>query len=412
MTSEGRFAAALDEIFASDRPRRLGLAVSGGGDSMALMHLAAAWAPPHGVALEVVTVDHGLRPEAAHEAERVAAAAAKLGLRHCTLLWTGWDGTGNLQDAARRARRALIEDWAESLGLDAILTGHTLDDQAETVLMRLARGSGVDGFAGIAPVRIWRLRWARPLLSIRRDALREWLANRGVAWVEDPSNDDPRFDRVRARRILAELAPLGPTAERLAATARHLRLGQEVLEAAAAALADRAARTEAGDVLIALVSFGDAPLDTRTRLLSAALRWVSGAPYRPRYAPVERLARVPRDGTLHGCLLTMCEGLLRVSREPAAVRDIRCPTTEIWDGRWRLDGPHAAELEVRALGRAGLDVSPDRRQAGLPAATLEASPAIWREDTLVAAPLAGLGGGWSARLVAGRDDFTLNRISR
>ncbi len=409
MTLEGRFAATLHDSFGNDPPARLGVAVSGGGDSMALLHLAAVWSPA-GTVLEAVTVDHGLRPHSAAEARTVAAAAAALDLRHSTLTWGGWDGAGNLQDAARRARRRLIADWAQSSGIGTVLTGHTMDDQAETVLMRLARGSGVDGLAGIPRTSHSGIDWVRPLLSTRRADLREWLSSRGVPWVEDPTNEDNRFDRVRARRLLGELSGLGLTIERLALAARHMRNARGVLERAAQDLAARAVRTELGDVLIRRAALGEAAVETRMRLLSAALLWVAGAEYRPRYAALERLAS--EGGVLHGCLMTFERDDIRVTRELAAVHGHETKTDELWDRRWRLRGPHCKELRVAPLTRDGLSHCPDWRSAGMPSSTLQAMPAVWRGRDLVAAPLAGHSAGWEASLVPGRDEFIIGEIPR
>lgn len=128
---------------------------------LSLLHRLSAAAGTH---LEAVTVDHGLRPEAAEEAVFVARYAGTLGLRHETLRWRGWDGQGNLQNAAREARYRLMADWAERRGLPCVALGHTADDQAETVLMRLARRAGVDGLSAMAP-RSDRhgITWLRPL---------------------------------------------------------------------------------------------------------------------------------------------------------------------------------------------------------------------------------------------------------
>jgi tRNA(Ile)-lysidine synthase len=410
MTPAARFAAAVDEIFRGAPPDRIGLAVSGGGDSMALLHLAHDWAPA-GVALAVATVDHGLRPAAAAEAEMVARTATALGLPHATLRWRGWDGAGNLQDAARTARRGLLKEWAGEARLDAILTGHTMDDQAETVVMRLARGSGVDGLAGIAPRRDGAPAWGRPLLGVRRAEIQHWLTTRGHAWLDDPSNDDATFDRVRARRLLAELAGAGLTVERLASTAKHMRRARVVLDDAAEHLRRQAVRQEAGDLVLDRAAFSAARADTRTRLLAAALQWMSGAPFRPRFAPLERLAERP-DGVLHGCRVTSGKGEIRITRELAAVRHLRARVGEPWDGRWVLEGPQVPGAEVRALGPDGLGMCPDRRATGLPAASLQATPALWLRDELVAAPVAGLADGFQASLVDGRDVFSIGDIAR
>ncbi|MCB2123065.1 MAG: tRNA lysidine(34) synthetase TilS, partial [Rhodobacteraceae bacterium] len=137
--------ADLRDFLAPGRSDRLGVAVSGGSDSTALLCLLADLRGTGGPDLAAVTVDHGLRPEAAGEARSVAALCARLGVSHTICRWDGWDGTGNLPDQARRARQNLIAGWASGLGIGAVALAHTRDDQAETVLLRLARGSGVDG---------------------------------------------------------------------------------------------------------------------------------------------------------------------------------------------------------------------------------------------------------------------------
>ena len=154
-------------------PARLGVAVSGGSDSLALLHLLHDRIR---TGLAAVTVDHRLRPESASEALHVARLCERLGVPHDVLQRTGWDGRGNLQDQARRSRTSLIADWARSCGIEAVALGHTADDQAETVLMRLARAAGVDGLSGMAPRHAQEgIEWHRPLLTCGREALREVL---------------------------------------------------------------------------------------------------------------------------------------------------------------------------------------------------------------------------------------------
>ncbi|MGB3147286.1 MAG: tRNA lysidine(34) synthetase TilS, partial [Paracoccaceae bacterium] len=205
-----RLTDLLREKMTPGRDKRLGVAVSGGGDSMALLHLLADWRKAGGPELLAVTVDHGLRPEAAAEAGFVADHCLGLGIAHETLCWTGWDGRGNLPDQARRARYRLIVGWARRHGLARVALGHTLDDQAETVLMRLLRGSGVDGLSAMADCRVEAgIAFCRPLLSVQRQDLRHYLTARSVPWLEDPTNDDPDYDRVKARQALATLAGLG-----------------------------------------------------------------------------------------------------------------------------------------------------------------------------------------------------------
>ncbi|WP_232829371.1 tRNA lysidine(34) synthetase TilS [Tropicimonas sp. IMCC34043] len=428
MTLEDHFAGRMAAL-PGNPPTSLGVAVSGGGDSTALMHLAAGWARDRGVRLHIATVDHGLRTGSAAEARGVAAAADALGLSHTVLRWTGWDHRGNLQDAARRARRQLLWDW--SLGkVDHILMGHTMDDQAETVLRNLARGSGVAGLSGMAELsRLtppetaaqpspatapaaalpWHAPWLfRPLLGIRRAALRDWLSARGIDWCEDPSNDDPRFDRVRARQALATGAALGLTVEGLAATAGRMARAREALDRRAAEAAPGLSRVERGDVLFDRAGLRALDAETRLHLIAQALRWVASAEHRPRTAPLEQVSADALDGragTLHGCTIAPEAAGIRIAREPKAVASLRTRADRgaIWDRRWRLDSDGFAEMEIGAVMPetiADMDDWPAtaprrRRLAGYPAifhgARLVALPGIWGPPCTItlAPPLGG-----------------------
>ena len=258
MTPLARAAAG---VLDAAPPGPIGVAVSGGGDSVALLLVALDWAAAAGRRVEAVTIDHGLRADSADEAAAVARLCAARDVDHAVLPWRDWTGRGNLQDAAREARRALIGAWARERGIGGVALGHTLDDQAETFLMRLARGSGVDGLAGMAPVA-WAggLAWLRPLLGTRRAELRDWLTAQGVGWAEDPSNADPAFDRVRARVALPLLAGLGLGPERLAATALNMARARAALEAATQDLAARAVvEGAAGDLVLDPKPFSEAP---------------------------------------------------------------------------------------------------------------------------------------------------------
>lgn len=379
---------------ALDPPARLGLAVSGGGDSMALLHLAQHWG---GADLLVATVNHGLRPEAATEAALVAQEAARLGLPHVTLHWQGWDGRGNLQDQARQARQELLRDWAAREALGAIVLGHTRDDQAETLLLRLARGSGVDGLAGMAARREdGPLLWLRPLLSCSRDELRDWLRARGVGWIDDPSNDDPRFDRVKIRQALAAL-DLDPA--RLAETATRMAEARAVLDQTAQDAARDLGRSDAGDIVFDRRRFDALAIDTRQRLLAEALRQIASSPYRPRLSALQMALAAPR-ATLHGCLITRSAKDVRITREAQAVRGVTARLGADWDQRWSFTPPKGPickdRLEIRALGAEGLAQCPDRIFWHLPRASLLASPAIWDGARLIAAPLAGFAPEWQA----------------
>ncbi|MGY6536514.1 MAG: tRNA lysidine(34) synthetase TilS [Pararhodobacter sp.] len=393
---------------------RFGVAVSGGGDSMALLVLAAE----AGVVGAVVSIDHGLRPEASEETGVVATLCAALGVTHTVLRWHH-DGHGNLQAAARAGRRALIAEWAQKRGLAGVFLGHTLDDQAETVLMRLARGSGVDGLGGMAEATtVDGVPFLRPFLSVSRASLRAELTARGIGWCEDPSNRDARFARVRAREALAALAPLGLDAAGLARTATRMQRVRQALQAQVSQVLSAHVREAAGTVVLAPAVLDLLP-EIRDRVFLHCLRGLTGAAYPPRHAALVRwieAAQAGRAAPLMGCILRPERDGLRLFREPAAVAGLVAPADGLWDGRWRAEpgpgadpGAAAAGLVMRALGQEGLlalsrGAAAGRhghwRDTGLPRAALEAQPGLWCGDTLVAAPGAGWVAGWRLRVAS------------
>jgi tRNA(Ile)-lysidine synthase len=372
----------------------LGLAVSGGGDSVALLHLAVE----AGLTVTVATVDHGLRPEAVAECAAVAEACAALGVAHEVLRWR-WDGRGNLQDAARRGRLALLADWAKARGCAAVVLGHTQDDVAETFLMRLARDAGVDGLAAMAARReVGGMVFIRPMLAIGRGELRAWLLARGVAWAEDASNEDARFARVRARRAVAAMADAGVGPAEIAALAERMADLRAALEAVTADAAARVARVDRGDVILDAAGLSALPVELRRRLVLAAVMWISSAEYGPRGIELDRFVAAMSEGraaTLAGVRLTVGQGRLRLTREARAVAGLEAPVGAVWDGRWRVSGPESNGLTIAALGADGLAACADWASAGMPRASLLASPAVWAGEVLVAAPLAGFGAGWT-----------------
>lgn len=224
-------------LFAAfERHKAVLLAVSGGPDSTALLLLAARWraARPAGPRLFAATIDHGLRAEARQEAEVVGALAAALGTPHAILAWSGAKPAHGLQEAARDARYALLASHAHDVGAGAIATAHTLDDQAETVLFRLMRGSGLAGLAGIPAERpLGDLALLRPLLGLPKAALVACCREAGVGFAEDPSNRNPQFARARLRQLLPRLAEEGLGAEALARLATRMARADAALEAAA-----------------------------------------------------------------------------------------------------------------------------------------------------------------------------------
>ena len=394
-----RVHAALDRL-AGDLPA-LGLAVSGGGDSVALMQMAAAWA--RGRRLMVATVNHGLRPESAAEATAVARAARALGLSHATLLWRRDTDTGNLMAQARDARLRLLSGWARRNDLSAVALGHTADDLAETLVMRLSRGSGIDGLAAMAEWRdAFDMRWLRPMLATGRSELRDWLRARKIDWIDDPSNDNTDYERVRARQAISDL---GLEVGALARSAGHIAEAREALSAYAALLAADAV-ADRGSLVMPRATLRDAPPEIRRRLLVAACRWVTGADYPPRRATLlHALEAVMVHGrvTLDGAMISAVGDQLKIAREAAAALRSPTATEGPWDRRWRIPGLRPGQ-RVAALGADALQ-QVNWRDSGLLRDEAAASPAVWQEDRLIAAPLLRPHADFSTHPLRGASDF-------
>jgi tRNA(Ile)-lysidine synthase len=307
----------MADLVARGAPWPGAVAVSGGGDSIALMHLLARWAkaarrPPP----VVVTVDHGLRDESAAEVRQVARWARAIGLRHQSLRWSGPRPKSDIEAAARQARYGLIGAWLRTRKIAALYVGHTRDDQAETFLLRLMRGSGLDGLAAmrtLAPYPVpgfGDLSLVRPLLAVERDSVRDHLRARGHAWLEDPMNGEDRFARVRLRKLMPALDDAGLTRARLAAAAAHLGRAREALDIVTGAVLARAVQPSNDGLHVDAVALAAAPREVGLRALAQVLMVVSGHAYRPRFERLERLFdRISADSigggcTLHGCRLS------------------------------------------------------------------------------------------------------------
>jgi tRNA(Ile)-lysidine synthase len=274
-------AAELKALFCDlENVPALLLAVSGGPDSTALLLLAARWrkalkAQPK---LLAVTVDHGLRKESKREAADVARLARRLGVAHRTVRWTGKKPATGVQQAARAARYRLLAEAARQAKATHVLTAHTRDDQAETVLIRMSRGSGLAGLGamtrlsplpcdGAADITL-----VRPLLDVPKARLVATLRAAKIPYAEDPSNRDPRFARVRLRGLMGELAREGLDSRRLALLAARLKRADLALEAAV----DRAAAELARPAPIGVVAYDAAgyaalPAEVGLRLIGRAL---------------------------------------------------------------------------------------------------------------------------------------------
>lgn len=296
---------------------------------MALLALAARWHASLKRAPELiaVTIDHGLRAESAKEANAVKRHAREIGVTHRTLRWTGPKPKTGLQDAARAARYRLLSAEAAKAGARLVLTAHTLDDQAETVLIRLARGSGLSGLAAMARTSdMFGTTVVRPLLDLPKVRLIATLAKLGVPYADDPSNRDPRFTRARLRAVMPELAKEGLTVERLTLLAHRIRRSEAALQAAVGQAADTLAWSPSAEgtrIEFGAGEFRHLADEIALRLLGRAIAQVGNE------GPVElgklerlfaELARpagsAPIRRTLAGALVTMTARRLVIERAP------------------------------------------------------------------------------------------------
>ena len=368
----------------------IGVAVSGGSDSVALLlSLCAAMPQAH---LRAATVDHGLRAEAKEEAQWVSGLCAKLGVAHSTLTVSDLPTGPNLQARARSARYDALAAWGRDLACSCICLGHSQTDVAENFLIRLARGSGVDGLSVMRGRWAERgMEWLRPLLEFSRVELQAFLRAQGQGWCDDPSNEDPAFMRVRMRQAAPDLDALGLTSLRLAKTATRMGYVQEALEYSVRGLWPQVAQIDVTDVLFDRVALSSLPREYVERMVSDALNWISGKPYRPRNSALLRAIAAKKTETLHGCvLIPQPENVLRISREFSVVEGLVAQGGAPWDGRVSIT-KWKKSYEIRALGPSGLAQCPEWRESGRPRLALLASPSLWQGKTLLAAPMAHFG---------------------
>jgi tRNA(Ile)-lysidine synthase len=328
----------------------IALAVSGGADSLALLLLAQRWAAGRAVAprLQVYSVDHGLRPEAAGEVAMVIEVAHSLGIAATGLAWTGDKPRTGVQEAARAARYRLMGEAMAGDGIGVLLTAHHRNDQAETVLMRMAHGSGIEGLRGMAGMaEVEGVRVHRPLLAVDPDALRAVVADAGLTPAADPSNTDTHYERVRWRQAMPDLAALGLDAPTIATFADRMAEA----DAAIAQMADGCF----GEI-VRLDGFGAASIELTplvglspaisTRLLGRVLNIVGGRQKPRALGQVERLRQtiaesgLPKATTILGCVLRIKDNAVIVAREPGRALPPDAPLLPhgelVWDERFRI----------------------------------------------------------------------------
>jgi len=332
---------------------------------MALASLLVGWVDAAGGQLITLTVDHGLRAGSESECRQVSRWMREIGVEHHTLTWSGQKPKTRVQELARESRYALMEKWCRENGVLHLAVAHTQEDQAETFLMRLNRGSGPDGLAAMsAVVEKPDCRILRPLLPVSRRSLRDYLVSAGRKWIEDPSNTDPRFERVQWRHRMLES---GLSASSLTIAADRYASARIVIERETAkAIAHTLRLHSFGFVSGDMGRLRDLPGDLFSRVLARALVTVGAKRMPPRRGKLDHLVDRLRTedamaATLGGCRVTLQPGRLLVCRENRNLpQDLAVTPGSIhhWDRRFTVGFGGATRLAERAhwlapLGESG-----------------------------------------------------------
>lgn len=349
-----------------DHKHGLAVGVSGGADSMALTLLAAEWARAHGAAFTALSVDHDLRPGSDAEAETVGRWLTARGIEHHILTWQGNKPTSGIQAAARQARLGLLGDWCRahasggSGGARVLLLAHHRDDLVETVLLRIAADSGPDGLAGIASRgRVGGVLVLRPLLSVAKPRLIDTCRAFEQDWIEDPSNQDTKFERIRLRKLAPELGASGLTPDRLTRFSSAMRGARDAMDRERANfLRAHGSVHPAGFVVLSRDALVRQPARFAELVLAQILQSVGGRDYPPRTERVARLRDHLAEGFEQACTLGHCliepleDGKIRIQRETIGQPNrlmLRPGIPQRWDNRF--------ELSASVTGAASTDNS-------------------------------------------------------
>nr|WP_256372737.1 tRNA lysidine(34) synthetase TilS [Roseibium sp. RKSG952] len=384
----------------------LAFAVSGGADSTALLVLFDEWACRNGWAgqFEAFTVDHGLRPESALEAGAVGELCAIRGIHHEVLHWRGDKPQSNLQAAARAARYRLLADAMKRRRLHALVLGHHLDDQIETFLDRLTRGSGVYGLGGMAPENKLGpegLHLLRPMLEVGKARLAASLEARSVPWSEDRSNRDKAYKRVRLRNLARQLAEEGLEPQRLAQTAERMRRASSALQAWVQKVwSDHVEVHPSGPVRLSYPIWADLPLEIRLKLLAEMILRVTASPTPSRLQKLEGLeASLQSSGhtksSLAGAFVQRRDGTLfawkEAGRHPPSVMLLEDAKGGVWDNRFCIEADSGVPETLGdplyigpfslAPARAGVQLP-----SGWPSEAFDCAPALWSKDAVLFVP--------------------------
>jgi len=430
---DNAFGKLMADLGPYERRPHLAVAVSGGSDSLSLALMAGRWAARRSGQLTALSVDHGLRAEAGAEAAQVGEWLRPKGIDHHVLSWRGPKPASGIQAAARDARYQFMGDWCRSAGVLHLLLGHTLDDQAETFLLRLGHGSGAKGLSAMSAVRETPdVRLLRPLLGIPKTVLLATLEAEGQDWIEDPSNRNEAFARVRVRRAMREG---GLEAAALARSAYRFGRARLALEAAVTQVLARSARVHpAGFAVLDHSQIFAAPDEVGLRALGRVLAAIGGNSYAPRLGKLERLyEKLSGDHGIRGLTLGGCRvmagtgryrGKLVICREARGLPEpvaVEASQRLLWDRRFQIQFKafgtgEESRPRLEALGEHGwreiIGQSPEMGACGIPGPARTALPALFDKKGLFSVPHLGFRRSREAPEIAEMRFFPPNSLSR
>lgn len=396
------FSAQMHKMGPFEARPTLAVAVSGGSDSLALAMLAHHWVQAQGGSIIALTIDHLLRPESSEEAATVQYWLQQMGITHHILRWEEAKPAANIQAEAREARYRLLIDWCKTHGILHLLLAHHQDDQAETFMLRLERGSGVDGLSAMPLISSHRgIRLLRPLLNTPKAALQAILTAQHHPWVEDPSNQNPHYARSHIRNFLhnpfdGKFSNAELLSNRLAATASHLGRARASLERSVArAMVETLTLYPEGYCQLDRECFRKLDEEAGLRLLAAILTTLGGNRYPPRFEALKRLYTSLHDAaaftarTLWGCYIIARKGGITFCREPSQVAGpvmLSPGKPALWDNRFLLSCT-VPGLRGEALGKAHWQMLKQQGMTiSLPEKIIITLPALKSLESVIAVP--------------------------
>lgn len=375
----------FDKVFGV-KHLKIGVAVSGGGDSIALLLLIYKWAQETKKTILVATVNHDLKPTAEDEANQVSLFCSKLGILHSVLTWKNWDKKGNVQASARKARYQLLTKWAVENNISCVALGHNRDDVVENFFIRLSRGAGVDGLSQMLPsFELDNIIYLRPLIDVSREELRTFLKVTKNKWIEDPANDDQNFHRVRIRKSLSLLDQMDINTESVITASKNLRDASQALDIYTRVVAKECVSFKDGDIIFNVPLLLNHPIEIQRRLLLKAILFLAKSEFGPRSSELSNLMTSfskYRPHTLKGFYFFPVEEKMRMSREYKAIEHYATKPNNVWDHRWYVKGPKLSKYCIRPLGEKALLGFTNWKNFGIPKYALISSPAVWDGNNL------------------------------